>query len=77
MGDTCEYCGREFIDNECACNDNIIEEYKVTFIARFEARVKIKPGQDLGDAVADIDIPENHQCFYVDGSFEPDAPEKV
>ena len=47
--------------------------YKVKFTATFEATVLVKGNQSLKDAVADINIPENAQCRYVEGTFEPAA----
>jgi hypothetical protein len=48
-----------------------MKEYKVKFTATFEAIVKVAEGQSLSDAVQDIDIPENKQCRYDAGTFEP------
>ena len=57
-------------------------EKDITFTATFRARIRLaetekeslETGEPLesaiGDAITDIDIPENHQCFYVEDSFQ-------
>lgn len=48
-------------------------KYKVKFTATFDAIVTVEDGETLSDAVRDINIPENKQCGYDAGTFEPAA----
>lgn len=47
-----------------------MKEYNVEFTVKMKARVRVEEKADLGDAISDIDIPENKQCQYVPDSFE-------
>ncbi len=44
------------------------EEYNVTLTIQIKARVRVKDGENLDEVITSIKIPENHQCFYVEGS---------
>jgi hypothetical protein len=69
---SCEDHGEYHLDAEdspCpACED--ATEYEVTYVVRMKARIKLAEGMDLDDEIRDIDIPENHQCFYVENSYK-------
>jgi len=54
-----------------------MKEFQVTFTVKMKARIRLEDGEDLGDAISNIDIPENHQCFYVEGSFEQEDVEDL
>ena len=54
-----------------------MREFSVPFTVRMKARIRLEDGENLEDAISDIDIPENHQCFYVVDSFEPGTPEEL
>lgn len=53
-----------------------MKEFNVPFTVKMKARIRLEDGESLEDAISDIDIPENHQCFYVQDSFEPGTPEE-
>jgi hypothetical protein len=52
--------------------------YRVRITVQYDAMVFVKPGENVGDRISDIDVPENTQCKYVEDSFEPsDEYERV
>jgi len=54
-----------------------MKEFQVPFTVKMKARIRLEDGEDLADAISNIVIPENHQCFYVEGSFEPEEAEDL
>jgi hypothetical protein len=69
---SCDEHGEYFLDAEdspCpACED--VTEYEVTYVVRMKARIRLAEGMYLEDEIRDIDIPENHQCSYVENSYK-------
>jgi len=52
-----------------------MKKITVQFEARFQATLEVPDDateEDIQDAVADIDIPENDECKYVADTFDPD-----
>lgn len=44
-------------------------EYEVVYQVKFKVKVKVEPGQDLDDAIADINPPEDGVSEYQVNSF--------
>ena len=51
---------------------NTERAYKVRITVQYDAMVFVRPGDNIDDRVADIDLPENTQCKYVTESMETD-----
>jgi hypothetical protein len=52
-------------------------KYKVRFLVEYETEIEVESEEDLSDAVNDIDIPENENCFYAVNSFIVLDSEKI
>lgn len=50
--------------------DDTVKSYVVRFSVTYETMVSVDHNETIGDAIADIDIPEKPGCRYIDDSFE-------
>ena len=52
-------------------------QYRVTYSVRYETVIEVEEGENVDDAVSDVEIPETEKVMYVDQSFEVVDVEKV